>query len=110
VTTRIRYLRRDWFSQDSDRKKVFLSVDGRISLTEFRALLAERAHGVPDEEIEVNWGTAVWYEDATAEELAERAEQRRRSAERTEEWERGQLSRLAAKYPEELAELLRNAE
>lgn len=87
-----------WESRDNDLRRGYMSVDGRVSITDLIAHMAEVAPGVDLADIEVNWATVVWTRPATAEELAARDEANRRGRERHEAWERRTLAHLIAKY------------
>jgi hypothetical protein len=89
---------RSWVSKDSDRRRVYSGMIGRLSLAELRAFLDEHAPGVPDDQVMLNYATVVWETDPTEDELTQREQQRRRQAERQTEWERGMYEKLKAKF------------
>lgn len=93
-----REIRWSWESNDTDLRRAYMSVDGRMSIGDLIAHMAQVAPGVDPADIEVNWGTVVWTRPATAEELAAREEATRQQRERREEWERRMLTQLLAKY------------
>jgi hypothetical protein len=93
-----REIRWTWQSNDNDLRRGYMSVDGRVSIADLIAHMAEVAPGVDLADIEANWATVVWTRQATADELAARAEATRRNEERREAWERETLARLIKKY------------
>lgn len=95
-----RDIRWTWQSKDNDLRNGYMAVDGRVSIADLIAHMAEVAPGVDLADIAVNWATVVWSRPATADELAERAEALRRHDERHEAWEREALARLFRKYPD----------
>ena len=93
-----RDIRWTWASKDNDLRTGYMSVDGRVSIADLIEHMHRVAPGVDLADIQVNWATVVWHRQATAEELAIRAEAIRRHDERHEAWERETLARLTAKY------------
>ena len=87
-----------WASKDNDLRTGYLPMDGRISITDLIARMAELAPGVDIADINVNWATVTWQRPATSEELEERRLACKRHDERHEEWEKATLVRLAEKY------------
>jgi hypothetical protein len=89
---------RSWVSKDSNRRRVYSGMMGRLSLAELRTFLDEQASSVPDDQVMLNYATVVWETDPTDEELAQREQQKRRQAERQAEWERSMYEKLKAKF------------
>lgn len=87
-----------WRTAEHTDRVAYVSVDGRMSVTDLIAYLAEAAPGVPLSKINLNWATATWVRPANAEELAEREQRNEQVRARTEEWERATLARLTEKY------------
>jgi len=91
---------RSFVSQDSTKMRNYSGMLGRVSLAELKEFLAERAPGIPDEEVMVNWSTVTWEDEATPEELEKREERRRYQEQRKEEWELKMLAQLLEKHPQ----------
>jgi hypothetical protein len=98
TTGKPREIRWTWQSSDNDLRNGYVAVDGRISIAELIAYMADVAPGVDLADIEVNWATVVWARPATAEEIAQRKQAQDRWEARHEEWERKTLATLTAKY------------
>lgn len=95
---RFRGPRWTWESRGSSTRNGYLAMEGRISLAELTAHMAEVAPHAGPNDLMLNWATVVWQREATAEELEERAEAHRRWQERHEAWERETYARLKAKF------------
>lgn len=93
-----REVRWTWASTDNDLRTGYMAVDGRISIADLIAHMAETAPGVDLADIQVNWATVVWHRQATAEEIADRRQAEARWEARHEAWERKTLAQLTAKY------------
>ena len=93
-----REVRWTWASRDSNLRTGYMAVDGRVSIADLIAHMAEVAPGVDLADIAVNWATVVWHRQATAEEIADRRQAEERWEARHESCERKTLARLTAKY------------
>jgi hypothetical protein len=87
-----------WQSNDSDVRVGYLSVKGRITVSELIHELAKLAPDATLHDINTNFATVSWTRPATAEEIEQRKAQRAASDARREKWERENYERLREKY------------
>jgi len=93
---------RSWKTDGDDSPMVcYLGMRGRVTLAEVRDHFAAHYPHVDIWSLQINFCTAVWEEPSTPEDVAKKAANRARQAERQERWERETLVRLKAKYEAE---------
>lgn len=87
-----------WQSKSNDLCTVHMRMEGRASVADLLAHMAEVAPGVPPEDLMLDFATVTWSRPATAEELAERAAWAAKAQERHAAWERRMVAELSEKY------------
>lgn len=87
-----------WESKDSDQIRVYEGVDGRPTLGQLIAHLAEVAPHAGLDDIGINYATVVWVRPATEEEVADRDRRQKAHEERHLKWERERYWILKAKF------------
>jgi hypothetical protein len=93
-----RDIRWTWDSADTDVRNGCLAMDGRVSVADLIAFMADVAPGVDLEDVQVNCATVRWSRRATQDELEDRRRVMAAHAARHEQWERETLVRLIEKY------------
>lgn len=90
---------RSWKTEADDSwMRCYLRMKERISLREFVDYLAEHYPHVDPWTVDLNFGTAVWEEAPTEDDLAEREQWRAAQRERHAAWERKTYERLREKF------------
>lgn len=76
----------------------YVGMEGRVTVTELLAYLAEHAPDTHLDQVFLNWTTVVWVNEATAVELAEQEARAVARAAKLKEYELSELLRLTVKY------------
>jgi hypothetical protein len=95
---KLRNVRFNWQSPESDVRVGRATTDGAISLTQLIRYMHAAAPEADPATIMINFATVEWARPATPAELAEREEQNRHRDQRREQWERTKFAELKAKY------------
>lgn len=97
-------IRRHWKSKDHDGIRCYASMEGRVTLGDLIQYFARMArHNEFLLEVELNFATATWDDEATKEELDQRRQAKAHHDRRHAEWEWQTYERLKLKFegPEE---------
>jgi hypothetical protein len=86
-----------WVSQQSDVRKVYVTIDGKATIAEIVAHAQSLDPPANPDELLLS-GSYTWTRPNTAEEQAQRDKWRAEAAARHDEWERETYERLKAKF------------
>ncbi len=90
---------RRWATDESDSQmRIYLDMSGRVTVGDMLAEFAEKYPYVDICDVEINFGSLVWLEEPTEDDLKKRAYAKAWRDKRLAEWEQSTYERLKAKF------------